>query len=172
MKRRGLSRLNIAVGLVAALAVAAPLLSGCVPGELPAAAPREEAPPVKNEELAAFIDAVYKEPYSYFFNNCVDKSLRIMAEAKRLGMKADLIGGIAIVPAKRWHNFPIVSPHVYTEIEGEKVDVALDPAREKIYCKNSEVRIIMAVNLSEIGRAFLERAGLGGYLLGEGWGGS
>ena len=168
MRRRGLLKLNIAVSLVVAVATAIPLMSGCVPGELRAAAPQEEAPPVMNEELSAFIDAVYKEPYSYFFNNCVDKSLRIMAEAERLGMKADLIGCIAIVPVKRWYNFPIVSPHVYTEIEGEKVDVALDPAREEIYCKNSEVRIVMPVNLSELGRAFCRRAGLGGYLLREG----
>ena len=171
MKRRGLSTLNIAVSLVVVVAAAAPLMSGCVPGEI-RAVPREETPPVANEELAAFIDAVYKEPYSYFFNNCVDKSLRIMAEAKRLGMKADLIGCIVIVPFKRWHNFPIVSPHFYSEIEGEKVDVALDPAREKIYCKNSEVRIIMPVNLSEIGRAFFQRTGLGSYLLREGCGGN
>ncbi len=169
MKRKGLSRLNI-VGLAVAVAIAAPLLSGCVPGELRAATPREEASPVMNEELAAFIDAVYKEPYSYFFNNCINKSLRIKAVADRLEMKADLIGGIAIVPFKRWHNFPIVSPHVYTEIEGEKVDVALDPAREEIYCKNSEVRILMPVNISEIGRAFLWKTGLGGYLLREGCG--
>ncbi|GAJ11433.1 unnamed protein product, partial [marine sediment metagenome] len=32
-----------------------------------------------NEELSAFIDGVYKEPYSLIFNNCIDKSLRIMA---------------------------------------------------------------------------------------------
>jgi len=168
VKRKGLLKLNIAVSLVVAVATAIPLMSGCVPGELRVAVPQEEAPPVMNEELSAFIDAVYKEPYSYFFNNCVDKSLRIMAEAERLGMKADLIGCIAIVRAKRWHNFPIVSPHVYAEIEGEKVDVALDPAREEIYCKNSEVRIVMPVNISELGRAFLQRAGLGDYLLREG----
>ncbi len=168
MRGKRLSRLNIAFGLVTALTIAASLMSGCVPGEVRESASPEEAPPVMNAELAVFIDAVYKEPYSYFFNNCADKSLRIMAEAERLGIRADFIGCIAIVPAKRWHNFPIVSPHFYTEIEGEKVDVAFDPVREEIYCKNSEVRIIMPVNLSEIGRDFVDRTGLGGYLLREG----
>jgi len=117
-----------------------------------------------NEELSAFIDEVYEEPYSLIFNNCIDKSLRIMAKAESLGMKADFIGCIAILKAKRWHNILIVSPHFYSEIDGKKVDVALDPIREQLYCKNSEVKIVMPVNISEMGRAFSRRFGFMGCL--------
>jgi len=140
-----------------------PLLAGCVPAELGAAASGEGVP-IMNEELSAFIDEVYKEPYSLVFNNCIDKSLRIMAKAESLEMKADFIGCIAVLRAKRWHNIPIVSPHFYSEIDGKKVDVALDPLREEIYCKNSEVRIVMPVNISEMGRAFFRRFGFMGCL--------
>ena len=167
VKRKRALKSKIVFGLVALLAAAIPVMTGCMPGELGAAAPGEETP-IMNEELAAFVDEVYKEPYSLVFNNCIDKSLRIMAKAESLGMKTDLIGCIAIVSAKRWHNLPIVSPHFYAEIEGKKVDVALDPVREEIYCKNSEVRIVMPVNISEIGRAFCRRIGLIGCLLRKG----
>lgn len=111
-----------------------------------------------NEELSTFIDEVYKEPYSLIFNNCIDKSLRIMAKAESLGMKTDFIGCIAVLKAKRYR-MRIVSPHFYSEIDGKKVDVALDPIREQIYCKNSEVKIVMPVNISEIRRAFFHRFG-------------
>ncbi len=59
---------------------------------------------------------------------------------------------MAIMPVKKWHNFPIIIPHVYTEIDGEGTDVALDPESEKSYCKNSEVKVVMPVNISKIRR--------------------
>ena len=166
MKKERLSKLKI-FGLVMIPAIAMPLLAGCVPAELRAAASGEEAP-IMNEELSAFIDEVYKEPYSLVFNNCIDKSLRIMAKAESLGMKTDLIGCIAVLKAKRYRNLPVVSPHFYAEIDGKKVDVALDPVREELYCKNSEVRIVMPVNISEMGRAFFRRIGLISRLSGRG----
>jgi len=153
--------------MVVLLVIVMPLLAGCVPEGLRAAAPQEEAP-IVNEELAAFVDEVYKEPYSLVFNNCIDKSLRIMVKAESLGMKADFIGCIAVLKAKRYRNLPIVSPHFYAEIDGKKVDVALDPIRERIYCKNSEVKIVMPVNISEMGRAFFRRFGFTGCLLRKG----
>lgn len=162
MKKEILSKLKI-FGLVMVPAIAMPLLAGCVPAELGAAAPGEEAP-IMNEELSVFIDEVYKEPYSLIFNNCIDKSLRIMAKAESLGMKTDFIGCIAVLKAKRYRNLLIVSPHFYSEIDGKKVDVALDPIREEIYCKNSEVRIVMPVNISEMGRAFFRRFGFMSHL--------
>jgi len=114
-----------------------------------------------NNELSAFIDAVHREPYSLVSNNCINKSLRIKARAEGLGMRVDLIGCISVVPVKKWHKFPCyIGPHVYTEIEGERVDVALDPEREEIYCKNNEVKIVMPVNISKIRRAFSRGAGL------------
>lgn len=121
-----------------------------------------------NDELSAFIDAVYRQPYSLLRNNCINKSLRIKAKAEELGMRADLICCIAIVPVKKWHNFHFASPHVYTEIEGERVDVAHDPRREEIYCKNSDIKVVMPVNISKIRRVFCHRAGLRGHLLKEG----
>ena len=109
------------------------------------------------DELSSFIDTVYREPYYLIGNNCLNKSLRIKAKAEEVGKKTDLICCIAIVPVKKWHNFPLISPHFYTEIEGEKVDVALDPEREEIFCKNSEPKIIMPVNISQIKRTLCHR---------------
>jgi len=109
------------------------------------------------DELSPFIDAVCREPYSLVSNNCIHKSLRIRAKAEELGKRTDLICCI-VVPINKWHNFPIVIPHVYAEIEGEKIDVALDPRREEIFCKNSEQKILMPVNISKIRRIFCRRA--------------
>lgn len=105
-----------------------------------------------NDELSSFIDAVYKEPYSLFGNNCIHKSLRIKAKAEELEKGVDLLCCMAIMPVKKWHNFPLIIPHVYTEIEGEKIDVSLDPGQEESYCKNSEVKVVMPVNISKIRR--------------------
>ncbi|MFC1939685.1 hypothetical protein ACFLXO_03240 [Chloroflexota bacterium] len=104
-------------------------------------------------ELSSFIDKVYKEPYSLFGNNCINKSLKIKARAEELGKRADLICCISIVKIKKWHNFPTLNPHLYLEIEGKKVDVSLDPGHEEIYCKNSEKKLIMPVNISRLRRA-------------------
>jgi len=103
-------------------------------------------------ELSYFINEVYREPYSLFSNNCINKSLKIKAKADELGKRADLICCISVVPIKKWHNLPIISPHVYTEIEGKKIDVSLDPGHEEIYCKNSEKKLIMPVNISKLRR--------------------
>jgi len=121
-----------------------------------------------NDELSAFIDTVYRKPYSLLSNNCINKSLEIKAKAKGLGMRVDLIGCIAITRVKKWHNLPIILPHVYTEIEGQMVDVAHDPGRVEIYWKNSEMKIVMPVNISKIRRVFCRGAGLRSHLLKEG----
>ena len=109
-------------------------------------------------ELSSFIDEVYREPYSLLRNNCIKKSLKIKAKAEELGKRADLICCISIVPIKKWHNFPTINPHVYTEIEGKKIDVSLDPRHEEIYCKNSEKKLIMPVNISRLRRILSKRA--------------
>jgi len=103
-------------------------------------------------ELSSFIDEVYREPYSLFSNNCINKSLKIKTKTEELGKRADLICCISIVPMKKWRNFPIITPHVYTEIEGKKIDVSLDPGHEEIFCKNSEKKLIMPVNISKLRR--------------------
>ncbi len=105
-------------------------------------------------ELASFIDETYRQPYSLLSNNCIHKSLRIKARAEKLGKSADLIGCLSILPVRRWHNFPIISPHVYLEVEGEKIDVSLDPHHEEIFCPNNEKRVVMPVNISRLRRTF------------------
>ena len=104
------------------------------------------------DELSAFIDAVYRERYSYFWNNCINKSLRIKTKAEELGKNADLIFCFSIVPIQKWRGFPVISPHVYTVIDGEMVDVSLDPEHEEMYCKNSEKKLIMPVKIPDIGK--------------------
>ena len=111
------------------------------------------------DELSSFIDGVYREPYSLFGNNCIRKSLKIKAKAEELGKRADLISCISIVPIKKWHSLPTVNFHLYTEIDGKKVDVSLDPGHEERYCKNSQKKLIMPVNISKLRRAFSRGAG-------------
>ena len=43
-------------------------------------------------------------------------------------------------------------------LKGKKVDVALDPGHEEIFCKNNEVKAIMSVNISRIKRTLRRRA--------------
>jgi len=117
--------------------------------------------------LSFFIDSVYRESYSLIGNNCINKSLRIKAKAEELGKRADLICCISIVPIKKWYNFPTINPHVYTEIEGKKVDVSLDPGHEEKYCKNSEKKLIMPVNISKIIRILCRRVNPGPFISGR-----
>ena len=118
-------------------------------------------------ELSSFIDEVYREPYSLFGKNCIKKSLKIKAKAEELGKRADLICCISIVPIKKWHNLPTINPHVYTDIEGKKIDVSLDPGHEKIYCKNSEKRLILPVNISKLGRTLSKGASPRSFIKGR-----
>ena len=55
---------------------------------------------------------------------------------------------------------PTINPHVYAEIEGEKVDVSLDPGHEEMYCKNSEKKLIIPVNISKLRRVLSRRSNL------------
>lgn len=110
------------------------------------------------DELSSFIDRVYRETYFLLGNNCIRKSLKIKAKAEELGKRADLITCISIVPIKKWHNFPTVNFHLYAEVDGKKVDVSLDPGHEARYCKNSEKKLIMPVNISKLRRVLGRRA--------------
>jgi len=117
-----------------------------------------------NDELSPFIDAVYRERYSLISNNCIHKSLRIKAKAEELGRGADLICCLTILPIKKFHNFPIVFPHVYTKIDGRKVDVALDPKTEEVFCKNDDQKQVMPVNISKMRRILCRRVSPRGHL--------
>jgi hypothetical protein len=116
------------------------------------------------DELSSFIDSVYRERYSLIGNNCINKSLMIQARAEELGKRSDLICCISVVKIQRWYNIPTVNPHLYTEIAGEKVDVSLDPGHKDIYCKNSEKKLVMPVNLSGLRRALTGRANAGSFI--------
>lgn len=107
------------------------------------------------EELKSFIDTVYREPYSLLKNNCIHKSLRIKAKAEELGSRADIVTCISVVPIKKWHDFPSVNFHMYALVDGQKVDVSLDPRHEEMYCKNSEKRLLLPVNVSRLKRTVL-----------------
>lgn len=105
------------------------------------------------EELSSFIDKVYREPYSLLRNNCIHKSLKIKGKAEEQGSKVDVVWCISIVPMKKWRNFPSVNFHMYTVVDGQKVDVSLDPLHEAMYCKNSEKNLVLPVNVSRLRRA-------------------
>ncbi len=109
------------------------------------------------DELDAYIDKVYQEPYFVLGNNCIRKSRKIKAKAEYLGKQADLIACISIVPIKAWHNFPTVNFHMYVVVDGRKVDVSLDPGHEARYCKNSEKKILFPVNISRLWRIMRRR---------------
>ncbi len=105
-----------------------------------------------NESLDNFIDAVYREPYSLITNNCIHKSLRIRRRARELGKRADIVVCFSVVPVKKLHDFPTINPHVYTIVEGKRVDVSLDPGHERRYCTNAEKGILFPVNISSLRR--------------------
>ena len=106
------------------------------------------------DELTGFINRVYHEPYSLVTNNCIRKTLRIRAEAKRLGKKTDLVLCLLLFRIKSLHNLPVLTPHLYLVIEGKKVDVPLSPLQERKICKNIEVKPLVKVNLSKLKRVF------------------
>lgn len=110
------------------------------------------------DELSSFIGTVYRESYSLISNNCIHKSLRIKEKAEEMGRAADLVCCLLILPIKKFYNFPIIFPHIYTVIDGRKVDVALDPKTEEIYCKNDEQKLIMPVNISRMRRIICREA--------------
>ena len=91
-------------------------------------------------ELSAFFDEAYREPYSFLRNDSVKESLKIEAKMETLGKMTALIHWISIVPMKRWHNPLDIGPHVCTEKEDNKIDVFLGSEHEEIYCKNSQGR--------------------------------
>ena len=112
-----------------------------------------------DKELLSFIDAVYLERYSLFTNNCIHKSLKIWKKARETGALVELILCISVVRMKILHGLPVFSPHMYTIIEGNMIDVSLDPGHEARYCLNSEKRLLFPVNVSRIGRRIRRLAG-------------
>jgi hypothetical protein len=112
-----------------------------------------------DKEMLSFVDAVYHEQYSLIAHNCIHKSIKIQKKAQETGKQADLIACISVVRMKILRNLPVVSPHMYAIIDGEKVDVSLDPGHEARYCLNSAKRLLFPVNISRIGRRIRKLAG-------------
>lgn len=103
-----------------------------------------------NPELEQFIRKTYYEPYSLLTNNCIHKSLRIMNKAVELEMEVDLIACWTITPMTWLWGWPSIQPHLYTEIEGKRVSVALDPLRRgQMYDVDREI-YIAPINLSAL----------------------
>jgi hypothetical protein len=113
---------------------------------------------VQDEELLSFIDSVYREPYSLLKNNCIHKSVRIQRKARERGKAADLITCVSLVKMKWLYGLPTLNPHMYAVIDGEKVDVSLDPGHEARYCRNTEKKLLFPVNISGIGRRIRRKA--------------
>ncbi len=151
--RRADARLALVLGLVVGLI--APLTSGCVFSDMRM---RVTIPPqngsVENEALLQFIDDTYHQRYNLAFNNCLDKSLRIMAEAERRGLEAELMGCMVIYRADMVGGAPFPMFHFYSEVEGERIDVAFDPASEKVYCSNTDSYIFFPFSITGLGRIF------------------
>ena len=101
-------------------------------------------------EMERFIDEVYHEPYSLLGNNCFHKSAKIVRKARKLGLEAKLvIEPIAIILRCTFPFIPRILPHCFVRLEGQKVDVALDPDTEKIWCKNSQIISFASIDLPE-----------------------
>lgn len=112
---------------------------------------------MKDLELLSFIDAIYREPYSLLKNNCIHKSLKIRNRARERGKQVDIIVCISVVTMKWLHGLPVPNPHMYTLIDGVKVDVSLDPGHELRYCRNQEKKLVFPVNVSRISRLIRRR---------------
>lgn len=104
-------------------------------------------PDLRDMEMRQFIESVYQEPYSLLTNNCFHKAIRIARKARDLGKDAQLVPCWSIAPKRLWGLIPIISPHAYTLIDGEKVDVSLSPEQEQKYWKNSERKIYLRIKL-------------------------
>ena len=114
---------------------------------------------METDRLKGVIEAEYHKSFSYSGYNCRAKTLNIIAEAKRLGKKAELIFCIAVLPWneevlhrsvtwKKGGRIYAAYPHLYPRIDGERVDVVFDPETEEKVCRNSEIRILMPINIS------------------------
>jgi len=105
-------------------------------------------------ELDDFVDKTYREPYSLIKNNCFHKSIKIMKRARELGKDATLVICWSIEDSRIFNGLPpVVMPHMYTEVNGRKVDVTYDPDTEKVLCSNTERVTVLPIKLPRIGRS-------------------
>ena len=88
-------------------------------------------------------------------NNCITKSLRIWKEARRRGIPASLIMCFSIpnIGFLHW-----ISPHMYCILDGEMVDVAVDPETESRFYIKNDIPKILPVNITGLVELFLRPA--------------
>ena len=97
-------------------------------------------------ELEQYIERIHNQPYNLFCNNCYHKAIRIHKFAKKGGIYSELIHCIVGIPRVRWY-FPPFFIHMYTLIEGKKVDVTLSPEQEKKYFPNEAYKVYLPVRV-------------------------
>lgn len=124
---------------------------GCIPVLYPKGGDSSVLPDFSNDkDMGQFIEGVYQEPYFLLTNNCIHKSIKIARKARELEKDARIIVCWSIVPMKIYRGFPSIQPHMYAEVQGQRVDVSLDPGHEERYCKNSEKIIIFPIKLPRL----------------------
>ncbi len=100
------------------------------------------------EEIVEYIVRIHNEPYNFFLNSCIHKSVRIYRKAAGLNTNAQLYLCIAVNP--KWRGpAPKVSPHVYSVVDGERIEVSLSPEQEQEYWKNSDVKTYWPVRIAD-----------------------
>ena len=103
--------------------------------------------------MEKFIDEIYHEPYTLIRNNCYHKSIKIAKRARELGNDTDLIICWSIENSRIFKGLPpVIMPHMYTEVNGRKVDVAYDPDTEKVLCSNTERVTALPIKLLRMGK--------------------
>ena len=100
-------------------------------------------------ELEEYIEEIHQEPYSILGNNCIDKHLKIVKKARELGHQADMIGCISVIPIAPAGGFPLVGPHFYAEVDGQMVDVTMQPDLERVICPNDAITRLLPINISQ-----------------------
>lgn len=80
------------------------------------------------KEMRDYIEKIHQDKYSVIANNCIDKTQKLAAKAKSLGLPyriiscTDAYDGVSQISMTDF-----VVPHVFIEIDGEEIDVAADP---------------------------------------------
>lgn len=101
-----------------------------------------------NVEMRQFIEKVYEEPYSLMANGCFQKSVKIAKKAKKLGKDVNLVLCWSVERPNILRGLPpVFMPHMYVEIEGEKVDVSYDPDTEEVLCANEKRITVLPIKL-------------------------
>ena len=100
-------------------------------------------------ELEEYTEKIHNEPFNILSNNCIHKHTRVVNKDRELGHKADLIGCISVIPIRPAAGFPLIGPHFYAEIDGEAVDVSMQPDLERSLWPNKDIFHFLPINVSK-----------------------